>query len=816
MADPAAAGQETRSGPHGGQDGPGSPGRARTPSRTATGPATGPAQAPPPERVASGERVRRPADLLFAIGSAFVVALLLGLAHELPTGTQEITSTVDRVVHHVPDVLRVALETVSYIGCIAFVVAALVHLARREALTVLDAVTAAALAAVLGGVAVSVWHTRNSGVSVAVLGAHGSTLSFVVVGVYLAFVTGSDLARRARWTRWCVITSAALGALGGPARLAHRVRPVRRRAGRLGGGAVHALGARCRLRAAGGGRAAARAGRGGDRGGPARGAGESPPALVRQARRRGHAARPPGQPRHPRRRGGAPAVGDGPAAQLGCRAPQPRARSRLEQEALACYAAAAAVLAPRALALVEVGDATLMLALLLPDGAPFDSAAPPQAAFELFGALRRLHAAGVAHGDLRRENLLVADDEAGFSSLEMAVPGSGELVRRIDVVQLLTTTAGVAGVEAAVQAMREGYQPDDERLIAAMLQPVALAPWGWPAMRAAQGRLIELRKALLGDEELTLEVRLERFRWRTVLSAVALTLAAYLLIGQLSKVNLGETLSHTNLGWFGLAIVASAATYLGGAANLAAFVPKRLSLVRGFFVQLSTSFVGFAMPPTVGHVAVNARYLHRQGVDDAATAAAVAISQAVNVVTTVPLLLLLGLLTGSGVSSFHLSVSPALLGVLGAVLAAIGVLFAVARTRRLVLGYLVPRLRNLGPRLLAAVSQPIRMLAGVGGNLLLTISYIVALGASLLAVGAHPSWLGVAAVYLAGNTVGAAAPTPGGLGAVEVVLSAGLTAIGIPVHLAVSAVLLYRLATFWLPIPAGWVSYRFLVRSGTL
>ena len=47
-------------------------------------------------------------------------------------------------------------------------------------------------------------------------------------------------------------------------------------------------------------------------------------------------------------------------------------------------------------------------------------------------------------------------------------------------------------------------------------------------------------------------------------------------------------------------------------------------------------------------------------------------------------------------------------------------------------------------------------------------------------------------------------------------LAAGLTAIGIPAHEAIPAVLLFRMATFWLPIPVGWVSYVMLQRRGVL
>jgi uncharacterized protein (TIRG00374 family) len=60
--------------------------------------------------------------------------------------------------------------------------------------------------------------------------------------------------------------------------------------------------------------------------------------------------------------------------------------------------------------------------------------------------------------------------------------------------------------------------------------------------------------------------------------------------------------------------------------------------------------------------------------------------------------------------------------------------------------------------------------------------------------------------------VAAVAPTPGGVGAIESALSWALINVGMPPGPAVSAVILYRLATYWLPILPGWVSWRFLQR----
>jgi len=53
------------------------------------------------------------------------------------------------------------------------------------------------------------------------------------------------------------------------------------------------------------------------------------------------------------------------------------------------------------------------------------------------------------------------------------------------------------------------------------------------------------------------------------------------------------------------------------------------------------------------------------------------------------------------------------------------------------------------------------------------------------------------------TVVGVLSPTPGGLGAFEATVAAGLTGLGVPASAAVPAVLAFRLLTFWLPIPVA-------------
>jgi undecaprenyl-diphosphatase len=84
---------------------------------------------------------------------------------------------------------------------------------------------------------------------------------------------------------------------------------------------------------------------------------------------------------------------------------------------------------------------------------------------------------------------------------------------------------------------------------------------------------------------------------------------------------------------------------------------------------------------------------------------------------------------------------------------------------------------------------------------------------SVQAFGGGLSFAQVGFAYLAGSAIAVAAPTPGGLGATEAALLAGLSVLGLPNEVGLPSVFLFRLATFWLPILPGWLALRALQRS---
>ncbi len=98
-------------------------------------------------------------------------------------------------------------------------------------------------------------------------------------------------------------------------------------------------------------------------------------------------------------------------------------------------------------------------------------------------------------------------------------------------------------------------------------------------------------------------------------------------------------------------------------------------------------------------------------------------------------------------------------------------------------------------------------MAMILGGATVTLAYLCGLYAAVEAFGGGLAFPAVGAVYLAGSAIGQAAPTPGGLGAVEAALIAGLVSVGLDKEVAVPSVLLFRLTTFWLPILPGWGTF---------
>jgi hypothetical protein len=87
------------------------------------------------------------------------------------------------------------------------------------------------------------------------------------------------------------------------------------------------------------------------------------------------------------------------------------------------------------------------------------------------------------------------------------------------------------------------------------------------------------------------------------------------------------------------------------------------------------------------------------------------------------------------------------------------------------------------------------------------------LAVSIRATGAVVPWHDLLLVYGSGIAAQSLNITPGGLGVAEGTLSLALVATGLRASQALAAVLLYRLASFWLVASAGWLVLIWLRRA---
>ena len=102
----------------------------------------------------------------------------------------------------------------------------------------------------------------------------------------------------------------------------------------------------------------------------------------------------------------------------------------------------------------------------------------------------------------------------------------------------------------------------------------------------------------------------------------------------------------------------------------------------------------------------------------------------------------------------------------------------------------------------------IRSLSAAAGNRMFDVAALIT---SLLAVGAKADPFLVLLAYVVSLALALVPITPGGLGFVEAGLTSLLVLAGATAEQAVAATLLYRLASFWLPIPLGlfaWGGWR--------
>jgi glycosyltransferase 2 family protein len=484
----------------------------------------------------------------------------------------------------------------------------------------------------------------------------------------------------------------------------------------------------------------------------------------------------------------------------------------------------AGVLVPGVDRVVKAGGDTALLVMDWVDGSSLEQLPSEQITddllIRLWAEVDRLHRAGIAHRSLRAANVLVDRDGrpviADFSFSELSA------TRRqlaLDVAELLASLATLVGEDRAVSAAVKVLGAKGVAPAVPLLQPLALSAGTRRAVKRQAGLLTRTRSAAaaasgLENPEL---VRVQRVRPRNLLTIAALVGVYYVLLPQLAKVgNPLHVLESAQWAWVLVAIACSALTYLASAIGLLGGVSVRVPFWPTLLTQGASSYINRVSPANVGGMALNVRFLQKAGVEPTAGVAAVGVNSLAGALVHLVILVIFFAWAGRGgaAKAFHLPSSSVLLAVLAAVAAIIGIVVATRQGRNFAARKVLPPLRSSLASLRRVARSPVRLTMLFGGSALVTLAYVGALVASVEAFGGGASIAKIGAVYMAAAVVATATPTPGGVGGFEAAAIAGLTGIGISSGAAVSAVVISRLATYWLPVPPGWVSWRVLQRQG--
>ncbi|MGE2719305.1 flippase-like domain-containing protein [Mycolicibacterium celeriflavum] len=455
-----------------------------------------------------------------------------------------------------------------------------------------------------------------------------------------------------------------------------------------------------------------------------------------------------------------------------------------------------------------------------PRGIPISECVDSIPVSRVWESLRELHDCQISHGDLRSSEITVDDDAVLFGGFDNAEYGATDAQLRSDIAQLLVTTTHLYDAQSAVRAAIDAFGKDTvlsaSRRLTMAAVPLRIRHSVTEAKAVISAARDEVKRQTRVDEIRTETVT--RFTRSQVVQLVLLAALVYVAYPFLSSVPTFITELRTANWWWALVgLAASSLTYLGAAAALWACADGLVTLWGLVVMQVANKFAATTTPAGVGGLALSARYLQKGGVSPMRATTAVALQQSVQVITHLGLLIFFSTAAGVSADLSRFVPNVTLLYLIGGLLLGlIGTFLLVPKLRRWLATSVRPRLQEVIGHLIALAREPKRLAVIMAGCAATTLGNAFALWAAIEAFGGDTSFITVTVVTMVGGTLASAAPTPGGIGAVEAALIGGLAAFGMPTAVAVPSVLLYRVLTIWLPVFVGWQVMRWMTRNSKI
>jgi glycosyltransferase 2 family protein len=497
---------------------------------------------------------------------------------------------------------------------------------------------------------------------------------------------------------------------------------------------------------------------------------------------------------------------------------------QIEHEGLALLMAAKSGIRVPDVVIATLGpEGDALIVTRQPDVAALELASPDEVSDEMLLALLRevekLHRAGISHGRLNLSNVLLSEDGPMLVDLSAATLGAQQSALDIDVAELLVATCCLVGPERTLARAVEAGFGDVLARVQPYLQRAALTPHTRDLARTHDLGLTELRAAVGEATETAVPeiAELRRIRPRDILMMAALVFAAYLLISKLADIGfdtIADELAKAELAWVLLGLLLAQAAFIGSGLSVRGAVPVPLPLLPCVVLQSAIKFINLTVPSSAGRIGMNLRFLQRQGVPSAQAVASGAIDDASETMVQVALLLIALSFVNVDLDTSQFSGTGPdarlLIGIGVALLVSAVVLLTVPKVRNKVL----PEIRSALAGLWSVARVRRKRVELFGGNVLSELTYAIALGATCLGYGQHLNLAELVFVNSAAAILSGLIPAPGGIGAAEAALAAGLIAVGVDKSTAFAIAITQRLCTFYLPPIWGYFSLRWLSNRG--
>jgi undecaprenyl-diphosphatase len=473
------------------------------------------------------------------------------------------------------------------------------------------------------------------------------------------------------------------------------------------------------------------------------------------------------------------------------------------------------------------GPGTALLVVRSPKGARLADASPELISDavldDLWGNVRRLHRASIAHGALNARHVMVDGDSTLLLDFVDASSGATTDRRNADVAELIVSTADLVGNKRAVAAALSGLGADGVAAALPLFQTAALSrdvrPLGGRAHRDFKQTLADLRTtaATAADVEEPALQPLVRVTKTNLFMAIGALVGVYALLTQIGDPGeFWNTIKTADPWWLAIALLVSFATNLATAVMLMGTVPIPLPFWRTSEQQLSTNFSSLVAPGVGGQVS-GVRFLQKQGVGLAAAVAAGAVLAAL--ASDIAGFSLFGVSLVLSPTSIQTTEVPAstivqVVVVVVVILVIVGALiWYLPKLHKLV----VPQLMSAAMTIRDALRSPRRIAEMSIGSIVNTMMYGFVLLACVHAFGASINYWTALGINIFVSLIAGLVPIPGGNTAVGAVgLTGALTAAGVPAEAAVAAVLASQLVNNYIPALPGFFANRDLINHDYL